>query len=134
MSALQRIFGQDTKFFDLLEASSAAAKQSAAILVALLPALQGNPVSTVLVDLSQARRRHKRISQETTEQLCKNFVTPLDREDIEALSTALYKISKIVEKIGERLVISPSGANVTLDLPADRAARTRLGDRGKDGA
>src|SRR5450756_822520 len=38
-------------------------------------------------------------------QLCKTFVTPLEREDIEALSSALYKIPKTVEKFGERLLL-----------------------------
>jgi uncharacterized protein Yka (UPF0111/DUF47 family) len=111
MSALQRIFGRDTKFYDLLEASAAAAKQSASILVGLLPKLSGNPPTEVLTELSLARRKHKRISQDTTEELCKNFVTPLEREDIEALSTALFKISKTVEKIGERLIVGPTGVD-----------------------
>lgn len=113
MSALQRIFGRDTKFFDLLENGATAAKNSASILVGLLPRLAGNPPPDVLTDLAMARRKHKRISQQTTEELCKNFVTPLEREDIEALSTALFKITKTVEKIGERLTISPSGTEVT---------------------
>src|SRR5690349_4165082 len=100
MSALQRIFGRDTKFYDLLEAGAAAAAQSASILVGLLPKLSGNSACVdVLTELALARRKHKRISQDTTEELCKNFVTPLEREDIEELSTALFKISKTVEKI-----------------------------------
>ena len=33
-------------------------------------------------------------------------MTPLEREDIEALSTALYKIPKTLEKFGERLLLS----------------------------
>ena len=115
MSALQRIFGRDTKFFDLLESGAAAAKQSASILVALFPKLSSEGASSdVLTDLAQARRKHKRISQQTTEELCKNFVTPLEREDIEALSTALYKITKNVEKIGERLLIGPTGTDLKL--------------------
>lgn len=115
MSALKRIFGRDTKFFDLLESGAAAAKQSASTLVALFPKLSSAGASSdVLTDLAQARRKHKRISQQTTEELCKNFVTPLEREDIEALSTALYKITKTVEKIGERLLISPSGTDLSL--------------------
>jgi len=47
------------------------------------------------------------ITQELTEQLCKTFVTPLEREDIQALAAALYKIPKTVEKIGERVLICP---------------------------
>jgi uncharacterized protein Yka (UPF0111/DUF47 family) len=34
-------------------------------------------------------------------------VTPLEREDIEALATALYKIPKTLEKFGERLTLCP---------------------------
>ncbi|EDY21236.1 conserved hypothetical protein [Chthoniobacter flavus Ellin428] len=114
MSALQRIFGRDTKFYDLLESGAAAAKQSASILVALFPKLSAGGSNEILSDLSQERRKHKRISQRTTEELCQNFVTPLEREDIEALSTALYKITKTVEKIGERLLISPPGTDLSL--------------------
>ena len=83
--------------------------------------------------MSQARRKHKRISQQTTEELCKNFITPLEREDIEDLSTALYKISKNVEKIAERLVISPSGAKVT-EISRQVALLERgIGSRGENG-
>ncbi len=113
MSAFQRIFGRDTKFYDLLESGAAAAKQGATILVGLLPKLSSNPSTEILTELALARRKHKRISQDTTEELCKNFVTPLEREDIEALSTALFKISKTVEKIGERLLVGPRGVDFT---------------------
>src|SRR5207247_7115287 len=33
--------------------------------------------------------------------------TPLEREDIQELAAALYKIPKTVEKIGERILICP---------------------------
>jgi len=55
----------------------------------------------------QARRKEKRIRHLMIEALGKTFVTPLDREDIEALSAALYRIPKQVEKIVERLSIYP---------------------------
>ena len=111
MSALQLLFGRDTKFFDLLEGSAAAAKSSATILAGLLPKLSSGAPEEALADLALARRKHKRFAMETTEALCKNFITPLEREDNEALSTSLYKISKNIEKIGERLLISPAGAD-----------------------
>src|SRR5207237_3499450 len=56
---------------------------------------------------AHSRREDKRITQELTEQLSKTFVTPLEREDIQELAAALYKISKTVEKIGERILICP---------------------------
>jgi len=37
--------------------------------------------------------------------LVKTFVTSLEREDIEALSNALYKVPKTVEKFAERYIL-----------------------------
>jgi uncharacterized protein Yka (UPF0111/DUF47 family) len=109
MSALDRLFGRDTKFYDLLESGAAAAQASATELVRLLPRLDEVASPDLLSDLGQCRRKHKRVGLDTTEALCKTFVTPLEREDIEALSSALYKISKNIEKIGERLTLRPPG-------------------------
>lgn len=114
MPALQRIFGRDTKFYDLLETSATEANTSATILARLVPQIGAGVNDEILGDLAQARRKHKRLSQQITEELCRNFVTPLEREDIEALSSALYKITKNVEKIGERLTIAPVAADFSV--------------------
>jgi uncharacterized protein len=114
MSALQRFLGRDEKFFRLLESSVSEAKTATGILVRLLAQIAQGAVDATMGDLAQSRRKHKRISQEVTELLCKQFVTPFEREDIEALSSALYKITKNVEKIGERLTICPPGADLNV--------------------
>ena len=62
--------------------------------------------SKYLDEFVLTRRKEKRITEQITEELCTTFVTPLEREDIEALSHALYRIPKTVEKFGERLLIS----------------------------
>ena len=94
--------GRDDKFFDLLEASAKEAESSVALLVKMLK----NPAGiTALDEMAQARRKDKRITEKITEELCKTFVTPLEREDIEALSSALYKIPKTVEKFGEKYLV-----------------------------
>ena len=58
-----------------------------------------------------------RWSQQTlgfvAERLTTTFVTPLEREDIEALSNALYKIPKTLEKFGERLLLCPERVRKT---------------------
>jgi len=108
MSIIQSIFGRDGKFYDLLEASANEARNSAALLSKVLPQHGTEDFEQTLGDLALVRRKHKRISQEITEQLCKNFVTPMEREDIDALSSALYRITKNVEKIGGRLLIIPN--------------------------
>lgn len=102
MFSLQRFFGQDDKFFNLLEASAEQACHSVTTLIAML---KQPHAERHLDEFIQTRRKEKRINEEITEQLCKTFVTPLEREDIEGLSDALYKIPKTVEKFGERLLI-----------------------------
>ncbi len=108
MNFLKRLFGRDDKFYDLLEASAREAQNSARILSALMPKIgDDRAIHESLELLAQSRRKHKRISQEITTALCRTFVTPLEREDIEALSSALSRVPKTMEKIGERLLICP---------------------------
>ena len=94
--------GYDDKFFTLLEASAGEAQVSIQLLVKLLH--QPHDEAT-LAEFIQTRQKHKRISENITEQLCKTFVTPLEREDIEALSTVLYKIPKMAEKFSEKFTL-----------------------------
>lgn len=129
MISIGRLLGHDTKFYDLLEASAQQADTSVHHLVDLLAKIEGK-ASPDLAAFAQSRREDKRITQELTEQLTKTFITPFEREDIQALAASLYKIPKTVEKIGERMLISPQ------DLPKvtfarqvellDRAAETVL--------
>ena len=104
MFSLQQLIGQDDQFFTLLEASAEEARTSVQLLVQLLK----SPDQVKSLDeFVQTRRKDKKITEEITAQLCRTFITPLEREDIEALSNALYKIPKTVEKFGERMLICP---------------------------
>jgi len=108
MSFWKKIFGKDDRFYDLLEASAEEAKYCSAQLTTFLESLQRDPSRQKLDELNFSRRKDKKITLEITEQLCRTFVTPLEREDIEALSNSLYKIPKTVVKVGERLSICQS--------------------------
>ena len=102
ITAIRKLLGYDDKFFNLLEASADEAKVSVQLLLAMLKAPDGVPTMTEFV---QSRRKDKQITEDITEALCKTFVTPLEREDIEALSLALYKIPKTAEKFGEKYIL-----------------------------
>jgi len=102
ISAIRKLLGYEDVFFNLLESSADEAKASVQLLVAMLKKPDGVPP---LGDFIQTRRKDKQITEEITEQLCKTFVTPLDREDIESLSTALYRIPKTVEKFSEKYIL-----------------------------
>ena len=106
MISIGRILGHDTKFYDLLEASAKQADTSVHHLVDLLAKIDNNDSVRDLAAFAESRREDKRITQELTEELTKTFITPLEREDIQALAASLYKIPKTVEKIGERMLRS----------------------------
>ena len=107
ISAIQKLFGKDQKFYDLLEASAEESLTSAKLLASFLQRIESHRGSTDLDDFIQSRRKDKKINNRITEELCRTFVTPLDREDIEQLSTSLYKIPKTVEKLVARISIYP---------------------------
>lgn len=116
MFSLQKLLGKEDKFFDLLEASAEEARSSVQALIKFV----GNPDQLKTLDeFISSRRNEKRIAAEITEALCRTFVTALEREDIEALSSSLYKIPKTIEKIGERILLGPHylrGVDLTKQL------------------
>jgi uncharacterized protein Yka (UPF0111/DUF47 family) len=103
MISLQRLVGGGDIFFDLLEQSAGEAHESVQIFVRNL----ASPAPTALDQFAVVRRKEKRITEEISERLTQTFVTPLEREDIDALALALYKIPKTLEKFAERIQISP---------------------------
>ena len=100
--SLAKLFGKSDRFFELLAASAKSAHQSIEALARMLKESDGN---VSLAELAMARRNEKKNAEIISEELVKVFVTTLDREDIEALSKALYRIPKTVEKFGERYEI-----------------------------
>jgi uncharacterized protein Yka (UPF0111/DUF47 family) len=103
MFSLQTIFGKGDKFYGLLEASAAAARESTRALVELLAT---PPAQRSLEKFKLARQREKNLQAQISQELVNTFVTALEREDIDALSSALYKIPKIVEKFAERYTLA----------------------------
>lgn len=107
MISFKKLLGKEDKFYDLLEASAEEARVSTGLLAKILRNNSAADTASIH-EIIQTRRKDKRITQQITEALCKTFVTPFEREDIEALSLALYRIPKTVEKIVERLTICPA--------------------------
>lgn len=102
MISLAKIFGKSDRFFALLDDSAKSAFQS----IEALERLLNNPNGQVsLSELAVARRHEKQTAELISQELVNTFVTTLDREDIESLSRALYRIPKTVEKFGERFEI-----------------------------
>lgn len=104
MFSLQKLLGKEDKFFNLLEASAKAARASVQALVQLSQHLD-KPTGTE--EMAYSRRKDKEITQAISAAVYTTFITALEREDIEDLSNALYKIPKTVEKFTERILLAP---------------------------
>jgi uncharacterized protein len=113
MFSLQKLLGKDDKFFDLLTAS---AEEGVHSVEALKRILTNPSITPTLDEFVASRRKDKAITNEISELLVKTFVTTLEREDIEALSNALYKVPKTIEKFAERYVLcAPQLRDVRFD-------------------
>lgn len=99
MFSLQTIFGQGNQFYSLLEDAAVAAHDSTCALHVML---RGSEKTPALDAFKLARQRERKISDQISHELVTSFITPIEREDIEALSSALYKIPKQVEKFADR--------------------------------
>ena len=104
MFSLQRLLGKEDKFFTLLEASAQEARTSVESLVKLS---KNFDQPAVLDEFAHSRRKDKKITKEISDAVYSTFVTAIEREDIEDLSNALYKIPKTVDKFSERLLLAP---------------------------
>jgi uncharacterized protein Yka (UPF0111/DUF47 family) len=101
MFSLQTIFGQGMQFYTLLEAAANAAHDSTKALHAMLKD-SGTGRAPSLDAFKLARQREREASDKISQELVNSFITPIEREDIEALGSALYKIPKQVEKFADR--------------------------------
>src|ERR1051325_4192316 len=103
MFSLQKLLGKDDKFFELLEAS---AEEGLASVEALRRILSNPAQKPTLEEFVASRRKDKIITNEISELLVKTSVTGMEREDIEELCNALYKIPKTIEKFAERYILT----------------------------
>ncbi|MDQ3206342.1 MAG: pit accessory protein [Pseudomonadota bacterium] len=99
MFSLQTMFGQGKQFYTLLEEAAVAAHDSTRALHTMLKDSNREPA---LDAFRLARQRERDASDKISQALVDSFITPIEREDIEALGSALYKIPKQVEKFADR--------------------------------
>ena len=102
MISIQRLLGRPREFFGLLEQSAALGKQAVTEIKAILAQPSGPPD---LSGLRSARRKGKEVMGQLENLLTRVFVTPIEREDLEALGQELYRLPKTAEKFAERYEI-----------------------------
>ena len=117
MFSLQTIFGKGDRFFALLEDSAAAALDGTRALLALVERKSNQPS---LEEFRLARERERKVADAIRSELVHSFITVLEREDIEALGNALYRIPKTVEKFAERYALAGERIHVIDFVPRAR--------------
>ncbi len=102
MFSLQRIFGRGDRFFELLESSADEARRAAQAVRRLIEAPENGQTLDQFIEF---RKGDKRVHEEISRMVCNTFITPFDREDIDMLSSALSRISKVLKKFAERVLL-----------------------------
>jgi uncharacterized protein Yka (UPF0111/DUF47 family) len=102
MFSLQRLLGRPAEFFGLLEQSAALGAEAVGV---LRTTLANRTQAPNLEAFATARRRDKEVINRLEEMLTKVFITPIEREDLQAIATQLYKLPKTIEKFAERYEI-----------------------------
>ena len=114
MFSLQRLLGKDDRIFELLEDSARQAQISGH---ALFKFLQNPRATDTMEDFVMAARAENRIRADINQALSASFSTPLEPEDIVALSVVLSRIPKTVQTIAERIL---SATHLVQDVALDR--------------
>jgi uncharacterized protein len=84
---IRSMLPKEEKFFDLFEAHAAKAQEAAASLRAIVEG--GEAVAANCATLSRQEEEADQISYEVMQAIRRSFITPFDRSDIKALSSAL---------------------------------------------
>ncbi len=104
MFSLRNLLRKEDNLLTLLEASALQARTS---IQALITACHDKNASVAVQDLAYSRLKDRKITKEINDSIYSTFIAVLDHEDMERLSSALYKIPKMIEKFSDRLRSSP---------------------------
>lgn len=90
------------QFFDQLQQL---AQCGCDVIHLLEPRINSGLPQPAILDAKQAARK---TMEHLTDAVCRTFVTPFDREDLQAFAFYLYRILKIADKINQRITYRPT--------------------------
>ena len=96
---------KDDKFYRLLEELSACALDCARHLKLFVESTDESVRDRASKDIDGCKARAKKTVARVTDELCRSYITPFDREDVQELANQLYKITKTMEKVQERMML-----------------------------
>ncbi len=102
---LASIFPSEHKFYGFLEQQAAHALACAQLLKEFMDSPDQAGREKAGAAINAQRTEAKVLAGEITSELCRSFITPFDREDIQDFADIMYKIPKIIEKIKDRVMM-----------------------------
>lgn len=117
---LFNLLPKEEKFFTHLTTMAEHANTCAHLLKDYVSANDSAARTRKSAEVSACKAQSKKIIGQLTEDLCRSFITPFDREDIQAFAQQLYRITKIIEKVIHRMELH--------DLIKDRSDFVRQTD------
>src|SRR3954454_18691850 len=116
MSRLTNAFvGRDTQYFDLFESAATNVVRAAELLEQML---QNWPDSASLArDIVVCEQEGDRITHDLIQRLNQTFVTPIDREDILELASALDDVVDLIDEVSDYLGL------YRIEAPMEQAQR-----------
>src|SRR5690349_7682322 len=116
MARLSAIFApREREFFDLFEEAGANIVRAAELLERMLDSWPDH--AELARDVVVCEQEGDRITHDIIQRLNQTFVTPIDREDIYALASALDNIVDFIEEIADFLGL------FRIEAPTDQAQR-----------
>jgi len=85
---------QEDRFYDLIGETGDLAFHCIHLIQKLVVEEDEEKMFKLGRDIEMAKSRAKEVTNEAADNLCKTFITPFDREDIQSLCYGLYKIPK----------------------------------------
>ncbi len=117
MARLSQVFiPKDREFFDLFEEAAGNTVRAADLLDRMLRAFPEN-AGDLARDILVCEQDGDRITHDLIKRLNNTFVTPIDREDILALASALDDVVDFTEEVADYLIL------YKIEAPMDQAQR-----------
>lgn len=107
LQLLSNLLPKEDKFYTLLEDLAQDANQSVHQLATLVHSTDSEQRTATSATITEIKARAKANLTRMNLEVCRTFVTPFDREDLQEFATTLYTIPKLVEKIKSRLLTKP---------------------------
>lgn len=100
---LLRLFPRDQKFFELMLKSAQNCERGAQLLVALAQKL--DKLEQRAEAIKEVERQGDALTQEIIQKLDRTFITPIDREDLHRLATAIDDVLDLIDSVADRAAL-----------------------------